>query len=160
MGRTRGALSCAKIFAAIFPNLSRKIGMAFLGRDLALACSSLTDLRYCFIDGWETGFPIPSLSSHSPPNPASVKMARSFPIILSTVPAANRLGQEHEGVLSLELLGHCVWCTFVSPALSFQTRNFKMSPGVAKCNVFVWAKKPKQIKVRDEGQTSASGKAY
>ena len=146
MGRTRGALSCAKIYAAIFSNLSRKIGMAFLGRDLALACSSLIDLRYCSIDGWETGFPIPSLSSHSPPNPASVKMARSFPIILSTVPAANRLGQEHEDVLSLELLGHCVWCTFVLTALSFQTRNFKMSPGVAECNVFGVGKEAKTDK--------------
>lgn len=87
-------------------------------------------------DGLETGFPIPSLSSHSPPNPASAKEARSFSIILSTVPAASRLGQEHKGVLSLKLLEHCVRCTFALPALSFETRNFKMSSEVAECNVF------------------------
>ena len=77
------------------------------------------------MDGWETGFPTPSLSSHSPPSPAFMKIARSFPIILSTVPAANRVGQEQEGVLSLLPLEQCIWWTLVLPALSFQTRNFK-----------------------------------
>ena len=131
----RGVLSCAKIYTASFSNLSRNIGMAFLGRDLALAYSSLTDLWYCLTEGWETGFPIPSLLSHSPPSPAFAKIARSFPIILSTVPAANRVGKGQEGVLSLLFLEHCIWWTLVLPALSFQTRNFKMSPGVADCKV-------------------------
>ena len=83
--------------------------MAFLGQDLALACSFLIDLRYCLMDGWETGFPIPSLSSHSPPSPAFMKIVRSFPIILSTVPVPNRVGQGQEGVLSLLLLEQCIW---------------------------------------------------
>ena len=64
-----------------------------------------------------------------------MKIAQSFPIILSTVPAANRVGQGQEGVLSLLLLEQCIWWTLVLPALSFQTRNFKISPGVADCKV-------------------------
>ena len=75
-------------------NLSKKNGPAWQGETLALACSSEIDIRYFLTEGWAAGLP-GDKRDQSPVQPMELRIARSFPIVLLTVPAASLVGQQH-----------------------------------------------------------------
>ena len=75
-------------------NVSKKNGTAWQRETLALACSSEIDIRYFLTEGWAAGLP-GDKRDQSPVQPMELRIARSFPIVLLTVPAASLVGQQH-----------------------------------------------------------------
>ena len=76
-------------------SLSRNNGVAWTGNLMAKVYSSSTVAWYCLMEGCAVGFPKCKSSFQLKPPPLSLKIVRSLPILLSTVPAARTLGHEH-----------------------------------------------------------------
>ena len=133
--RETGEMSFWKAFSLKYAhgrvNFSKKIGIAYFGVTIEMACSSRTVLRYALTLLWEARLPTPNKSFHSPPRPMSAKSDLSFPIILSTVPAANLDGHGHGSGRLDPNKGQDGMCTLVFPELSFHTRKRAISLGVA-----------------------------
>ena len=126
----------ARKWFTIFKNLSKNTGVACLGEILASACSFWIDLRYCLTEKWLAGFPHPRRSSHSPDRSKLLNIARSLPIVESTVPAARRLGHSQSPlVLEPKNWQPSLWI-FVLPFWSFHTRKRTMSFGPQDMRVF------------------------
>ena len=112
-------------------SLSKNRGRACLGLTCAAACSLVMKCRYSLTELSHAGFPLPKRSFQGPFLPVLEKIALSLPIILSTVPAARRVGHL-QGVLEWDpKSGHWGIWTLVFPFPSFQTRKRVRSWGVA-----------------------------
>ena len=107
-------------------NLSKKNGTAWQGETLALACSSEIDIRYFLTEGWAAGLP-GDKRDQSLVQPMELRIARSFPIVLLTVPAASLVGQQHFRLEWEPKLGQLGEWILVFPLESFHTRNL-MTP--------------------------------
>lgn len=88
-----------RMWRIVLENLSKKSGVACLVGTRISACSFRIDWRYCDTEKCAAGFPDPVRASKSPERSRLLKIARSLPIVESTVPAARRVGQGHEAIV-------------------------------------------------------------
>ena len=118
--------------------------MAFLGVTAEVDCSIFSALKYCLIIGAGAGFPTPSESFHSFPRPWSIKIARIWPIKLSTEPAERRKGQSHSDALQVPQDTHFKSCTGVLPFKSLWVKSILISLGKASSNFFLFCRLDKK----------------
>ena len=135
-GLIAGSTESSRRWRRISFSLSRKIGIACMGKTLSWACCSNTIKRYFLTVGWAAGLPTFRSSFQWEPLPNSLKIVFNFPILLSIVPAARNLGQEHEP-FSLRDEAQSLECKIVLPNLSRQIKKLTISWGVVIFKFFL-----------------------